>query len=193
MNKLILWSCAILGFVVAMATPAYAQPTQSINCAAVDISSMTVEQIQNVKEFCQNQTRSDDITPEKVKEWAGLGKEFSTAVVDIARELGVTANEFLFTPVGFMIAFYFMWDMVGGILIGIPLLIALWILYFKIGMYITTAKVEYTYVPMFWGMFSVKKISSRTIYNGEATGLWYSIGLMGAIIPSATIIFALIF
>lgn len=132
---------------LGISVPAFADSAEHL-CQNIDMTKLTPDQVEHVKGLCTKPEPGADVavagvTPDKVRAWGSLGKEFSTAIVETSRGLGVAANELLFTPVGFMIAFYFMWDMVGGILIGIPLLIALWIAYFRIGWWLMTDNVEY--------------------------------------------------
>jgi hypothetical protein len=183
---------------LSFAVPASAQ---SLDCQKLDLTSMTPDQIRMAQTFCasaapaaQAAQTAAQITPDKVREWASIGKDFSTAIVETANGLGQTANQFLFTPVGIMIAFYFMWGKIGGIIIGIPLLISLWFLYAFICGRFGKASIEYENIPIFGGVFTTRKIK-KIEYDKESeeiTRLW---GLMA--IPtlgiSALIIFNLIF
>lgn len=185
--------------VFASATPAFAA-TDNVEymCANTDMTKLTAAQIENVKALCAKPEPGSEVavagvTPDKVRAWGSLGAEFSTAIVETAKGLGVAANDLLFTPVGFMIAFYFMWDMVGGILIGIPLLIALWIAYFRIGYFLSTENIIYEHVPVLWGAFTIKKVQSRQLSEGENPGIWYTVAGIASLILSAVIIGVLIF
>lgn len=192
----------VTSMALSISAPAFAA-TNSVEylCQNTDMTKLTPAQVESVKSLCAKPEPGADVavagvTPDKVRAWGSLGREFSTAVVETARGLGIAANELLFTPVGFMIAFYFMWDMVGGILIGIPLLIALWIAYFRIGWWLMTDNVEYENVPVLWGAFTVKKVKNRTLvtgHNGEGAGYWYFLAGPLSIILSAIIIGVLIF
>jgi len=166
----------------AVASPALAQATSapaentaiidqySINCKNLDISKYSTDQINQIQRICSAEKLAEEkVTPEDVREWASLGKEFSDAVIETARGLGVTANEFLTTPVGLLLALYFMWDIIGGILVGIPLLVAIWWLYFKvIGVYVYK-EAEYAYVPVLFGLFTRKKVVKHNISNPSDT------------------------
>jgi hypothetical protein len=160
---------------------------------------MSADQVDKAKALCAKPEPGAEVavagvTPDKVRAWGSLGQEFSTAIVETATGLGVAANDLLFTPVGFMIAFYFMWDMVGGILIGVPLLIALWIAYFRIGYWLSTESIEYEQVPVLWGAFTVKKIKTRNLNTeSENPSMWYFLAGVLSLILSAVIIGVLIF
>jgi hypothetical protein len=58
-----------------------------------------------------------------------------------------------------------MWDIIGGILIGIPLLVAIWWLYFKVVSIHVYKEAEYAYVPVLFGLFTRKKIIKHNISN----------------------------
>ena len=172
------WVALIAGF--WMCVFALAADAQTINCQALDMTTMTPQQLENAQQLCKQQSvvqsvvqTSKDVTPDKVREWGRLGKDLSTAIVDTAKGLGQTANEFLFTPVGIMIAFYFMWSKIGGIIIGIPLIIALWTLYCSICNRYSKDTVEYVQVPVLWGAFSIRKVS-KIVYNDatDVAGVW---------------------
>lgn len=169
-------------------TPAMAQQAV-IDCSTVDMNDKSPV-MQVLIDQCKPKTE-EKITPDDVREWGSLGKEFSSAVVDTAKELGVAVNEFLYTPVGFLIAFYFMWDMIGGIIIGIPLLIFIWWMYFKVCNIFTKPKsyIEYETVPYLWGAFYLKK--AKTIrydkVSGEAYLCWFILGFPAIILSFITI------
>ena len=165
----------------AVASPALAQnipvtsPTpvetrSNIDCNKIDITKYTPDELNRVQSLCNTTTAvAEQVTPEDVREWASLGKEFSDAVIETARGLGVTANEFLTTPVGLLLALYFMWDIIGGILVGIPLLVAIWWLYFKVISVYVYKEAEYAYVPVLFGLFTRKKVVKHNISNPSDT------------------------
>lgn len=196
-----LLAVAIASAVMLSAAPAFAVDSVEYMCTNTDMTKLTPAQVENIKALCAKPDTPDQaaavagVTPDKVRQWGSLGKEFSTAIVETARGLGVAANDLLFTPVGFMIAFYFMWDMVGGILIGIPLLIALWIAYWRIGTYLMTDEVTYENKPVLWGAFTVKKVVSKTYANGpeQSAPWWFFLGGVASILLSWAIIGILIF
>lgn len=163
----------------------------TLDCATI----LRAENSPTMKLLKDQCTTEEKITPETVREWGSLGKEFSTAVVETARELGIAANEFLYTPVGILIALYFMWDMIGGIIIGIPLFIFIWWSYFFISRKIVGAKVhkEYEHVPQLFGLFTLKKITKEEIKYVDEPGVVYIFMGVPAIILSFTTIGALIF
>lgn len=155
---------AIAAVAMMAATSASAQ---TMDCKQLDITSMNQTELEHAKALCQSQapaTVAKEVTPEKVKQWAELGQEFSMAIVSTAKGLGQTANEFLFTPVGIMIAFYFLWGKIGGIIVGVPLLVASWAFYYAICRRVTTQVVEYVQTPVLWGAFT-RRVVSKVDYD----------------------------
>lgn len=151
-------------------TPAPATERSNINCNQLDITKYTTEELARVQSLCNTTAAAaEQVTPEDVREWASLGKEFSDAVIETARGLGVTANEFLTTPVGLLLALYFMWDIIGGILVGVPVLIGIWWLYFKVVSVYVYKEAEYTYVPVLFGLFNRRKIVKYNIEKPSDT------------------------
>lgn len=190
----------------AVASPALAQATSapaentaiidqySINCKNLDISKYSTDQINQIQRICSAEKLAEEkVTPEDVREWASLGKEFSDAVIETARGLGVTANEFLTTPVGLLLALYFMWDIIGGILVGIPLLVAIWWLYFKVISVYVYKEAEYAYVPVLFGLFTRKKVVKHNISNPSDTSIAMVLIAIPAVILSMLDIGILIF
>ncbi len=190
-----LLTVALASAVMLSAAPAFAAADLQTTCSQLGMSKMSADQVDKAKALCAVPEPGDEVavagvTPDKVRAWGSLGQEFSTAIVETARGLGVAANDLLFTPVGFMIAFYFMWDMVGGILIGIPLFIALWTAYFIIGSRLHTSGVTYENKPVLWGAFTVKKVVSKS-YERNPEGAhtyWYFLGGIAAVILSFLIV-----
>ena len=169
MNKIVIVGAVVATMFFAGACRADAQ---ELNCAALDISHMTTTDIEHARALCQSQQPvvvANQITPDTVKEWASLGQDFAAAVTSTAKGLGETANQFLFTPLGMMIAFYFLWGKIGGILIGVPLLIASWVLYNVVCRRLTIDEIEYENVPILWGGFNIRKVKS-VIYAREVVG-----------------------
>jgi len=190
----------IMAIAVAFSTPAMAQNPEpvidqySINCKNIDISKYTPEQLRKVQEVCAPaQAKAEEITPDDVREWASLGKEFGAAVTETAKGLGVAVNEFVTTPVGIMIAFYFLWSKIGGIIIGIPLLIALWWLYFKIVGVYRYKDAVYENAPILFGLTTRKKIIKENISSPDDITTLMGLLALPTIFFSILIIGTLIF
>lgn len=171
----------LIPLLLAFSSPAFAQ-TVNLDCTSINWTEQSAA-TEKLKTICNPQAAKETpaVTPEKVREWGSLGKEFSTAVVDTARELGVAVNEFLYTPVGILIAFYFLWGLIGGIIIGVPVLIFIWWLYFTICRKLVYPVIdrEYEFVPYLLGLISIKRVKlerakpKRNEYSsGDMTWVW---------------------
>lgn len=189
----------------ALASPALAQsqpaevvkPAETrsnIDCNKIDITKYSQDELVRVQSLCSTTVAAaEKVTPDDVREWASLGKEFSQAVIETARGLGVTANEFLTTPVGLLLALYFMWDIIGGILIGVPLLVGIWWLYFRVVSVYVYKEAEYTYVPVLFGLFNRRKIVKYNISKPSDTVFTMVLVAVPAVILSMLDIGILIF
>lgn len=179
----------LLLLVALLTTPVYAQNIKSVSIDCSAYTAMSAPQI--VQDACF----SSEVKPEKIKEWAGLSKDFSKAIIETAKDLGTTVNDFLYTPVGMLVAFYFLWDLIGGILVGIPLLVCLWIFYFKISKLLASDyhEVEYNFVPYLFGLVTIKR-KTKEIWQPDQDGsIPYVLCGIVAIILSIIILAALIF
>ncbi len=67
-------------------------------------------------------------TVEKVSKWVTVGTDLGKGLAGAAKELGVTANEFIKTPVGKLTAALIVWHFMGGTLIHIFGAFAIWII-----------------------------------------------------------------
>lgn len=182
----------IIATCLAMSTPAL---SQTVDCSALNVSSMTTQQIEAAKSFCAApkslSAETSNVTPEKVREWGTLGKEFSTAITETARGVGMVANEFLFTPVGILIAFYFMWNMIGGIIFGTLGIICTWILYAFI-----CKKIAYKYLgfdvvsaPVLWGAFTLnKKVHKYAERGNDSESIWFYLAIPALLISASLLI-----
>ena len=191
----------LIALAMVFSVPAMAQTAEpiidqnSINCKSLDISKYTPEQLAKVQQVCAPTTQAiaEEITPDDVREWASLGKEFGVAVTETAKGLGVAVNDFVTTPVGIMIAFYFLWGKIGGIIVGIPLLIALWMLYFKIVNVYRYRDAEYENVPVLFGLTTRRKLVKENVTKPDDLVNAMCLIAIPAIFFSALILNVLIF
>ena len=152
-----------LASAIAVTQPVQAASAPKIDCASVNLTGKTSDEVSRIQQLCQltEPTPSQTVTPDEVRQWASLGKEFATAVTETARGLGVTVNEFLLTPAGALVALYFLWDLIGGILIGVPMLIATWILFAWFVNRFAMRYATYEYQPVLFGLFTRKVVIDR--------------------------------
>lgn len=123
-----------LFFTIILSTFAFA------NTVTVDTSKMTPEQIRILT--TTNQPTEDVLSPERINEYAEIGKNVGEGLASAAKELGVAVNDFASTNVGQVALFLIVWrialaDIVAGavgVLFGIGWLIAVvkgWSYYFN--------------------------------------------------------------
>lgn len=186
MKKFLLAFVMLLG--IAGATPVHAEnvivnKNTALDCSNIDIRGKSSSEIYTIQQACDsitNVVEKKTITPTEVKEWASLAKDFGTAIGASAKEVGMAVNEFMVTPAGILLTLYLFWSKIGGVILGIPLLIALWFLYFKVISYYRNQPVEYGTKPMFWGLWTKTYV---TKYNtnrehGEVLSAMCLLGLV---------------
>lgn len=89
-----------------------------------------------------------------------------------------------------------MWDMVGGILIGVPLIFFIWWFYFKGLRAIkqNNGHIEYDYKPVVWGLFNRKVVVKEEFNtNAEMLGAYFLFGTLTAIIITMIDLGSLVF
>lgn len=171
----------------AVATTLIQGPNGSqLDCNALDISNMSDTDIINVRRACDSVKKaapvSDSVKPDDVREWAGLAKEFGSAVGQTAKELGIAVNDFLMTPAGILITIYLFWSKLGGIIIGVPFVITVWYAFFKIWNTFRRTPTEFEHKPVLFGLFNKKYITSYSYRSGEE--IFWS-GALGGLITIA--------
>lgn len=157
----------------------------SLNCNALDISQMSDQDIINVRRACDSvkaaAPEQPALSPDNVREWAGLAKEFGSAIGQTAKELGIAVNDFLRTPAGILITIYLFWSKLGGIVIGIPFVITIWFAFFKVwNTYRRTPKAFET-KPVLFGLMN-KKYVTEYQYR-DADEIWWS-GALGGLVTA---------
>ncbi len=170
-----------------------------LNCNAIDINGLSSNDIVNVRNACdaikaaKPAPAAEALSPENVKEWAGLAKEFGSAIGQTAKELGVAVNDFLRTPAGILLTVYLFWSKLGGIIIGIPFVVTVWFAFFKIWNTFRRTPTEFESQPVLFGLFNRQVVKSYN-YRAADEVLWAGLlgGLATTIITGiliATIIF----
>ena len=146
-----------------------------------------VFQIQKIKAACGAVNggntvvkAADTITPDKVAAWGSIAKEFGSAIGSMAKELGVQVNDFLRTPAGVLITLYLFWSKLGGVVIGIPFVLAVWALYFKLWDRFRRTPVEFENRPIIFGIFN-RQLVTRYDYNYEHDSVAVYATLVGAV------------
>lgn len=155
------------------------------NCNALDVSKMSDRDIINIRKACDAATASapkeETLSPDSVREWAGLAKEFGSAIGQTAKELGVAVNDFLRTPAGILLTIYLFWSKLGGIIIGIPFVILVWSAFFKIWDRYRRTPVKFESRPVLFGLFN-KQVVTEYEYNSADNTM--SFGAFGALVTT---------
>lgn len=97
-----------------------------------------VQQVEKLKEEATVAERASQFSPDKVNEWAELGKNIALAFTTVAKELGVAADQFLASTTGKITLVLIIWKVAGqdilGFTVGVVFLFAfvpLWIYFFR--------------------------------------------------------------
>lgn len=103
-----------------MASVAHAATSSSLDLSGLSDEEKTTVR-EKLEEIKKAQSPLSDMIPSagKLSQWASLGQQFGAGIAQTAKELGVTANEFINTPVGRMVAIVIVWKLIGGALVHI--------------------------------------------------------------------------
>lgn len=165
----------IASILFAVAGTAFANTTITLTPeqAAQLAGKTTTQQVAGISEAAR----------QEVSAWGELGSNMGKAMVGAAKEIGVAANEFSQTPLGKVTVALVVYKLIGedlagkvvggGILI-LMLSVAIWFLRTS-----RFSDVEYTYVPVMWGAFSIKREVKRTTSDDAMIGR-----IMGALVSA---------
>ena len=179
----------LLAFTLMFSTAAFAQ-TANVPNPCADIAEATrgksATEIQTILETCRTKASESgsilpEVTPEKAAEWSDAAKGFAEALGIAARELGIATNDFLMSPAGFLLAAILLFNYAGGAIIGLPFSVFTILLMFWLIRRLTTGKVEYEMVPIFWGAFHYrrKKLMETADSIGEDNALLLLLTALG--------------
>jgi hypothetical protein len=131
--------------------------------------------------------------PAEAEQWSVAAKGIAEAVGIAAKELGIATNDFLDSPAGYVVAgllfLHFGADSAQVVAnfvsdaiqfaIGVPLL-GLFVWYLVAARPWVKTKREYTLVPVLWGAFSIRRVTSKEssyVYiDGEGAHFMYALG-----------------
>lgn len=154
----------------------------TVDCNAIPVKDLSSQDFANIQSACEAlnkepEGKSFEMTPNDVREWGSLAKEFGTAVGATAKELGIAVNDFLATPAGILITVYLFWSKLGGIIIGIPFVITIWFAFFKVWNTFRRTPEAFEYKPVLFGLFNKKYVTSYDYRSAEE--IWWSGALGG--------------
>ena len=155
------------------------QALQMANSANNNFPSGTTATVVNVSESMRTEAQK----------WGALGTNMGTAMVSMAKEIGVATNEFVATPLGKMTAAVIIYKVIGrdllkmatGALIVVMGYIVPLIVWFKM------APIEKTYenIPRIGGLWISRKVVSISRPRGEDVAGWVLIALALLIVGNA--------
>lgn len=121
---LILATVASLMFCASVTALADVAPAQDSTTVTIDltklnsdVASAILRQKAKEKEVVVQEVPVPTVS--SVKEWASLGTELGSTIADTAKALSVSVNEFIKTPVGYMVVFLIFYKMVGASVWGV--------------------------------------------------------------------------
>lgn len=172
-----------------LAVPAFAQNPAAVNpCADIaeatrDKSSMEVD---TILKACRKAEADKPFIAipdaEDANSWADAAKGFGEALGIAAKELGIAANDFLNSPAGWLLAFILLFNYAGGAVVGVPMTLFILLFWWNTMKRVMRDRVEYTYVPVLWGLFSIRRVSSLTSSDSGYWGPWAILSSIGLLI-----------
>lgn len=156
--------------------PAFAQSPQAPNpCANIAEATRNLSQqaTATLLESCRTvaPTAVEKLAdPVQANKWSEAAKGFAQALGIAAKELGIAANDFLDSPAGYLLAAILLFNYAGGAIIGFPFTIFSMCFWWYVVRRITTTKIEYENVPMFWGALTIRRkklVAYDANYLGE--------------------------
>ena len=158
----------------------------NVDCNAIPVQDLSTQDFQSIRDACaalnkQPEGKSFEMTPDDVKEWGSLAKEFGSAIGATAKELGIAVNDFLSTPAGILITVYLFWSKLGGIIIGVPFVITIWFAFFKVWNTFRRTPKTFEHRPVLFGLYNKKYITEYT-YR-EPDEIWWS-GALGGLVTA---------
>lgn len=165
---------ALILSLMFVASPVFAQSVNTgLNpCAnlAEATKNLTSNEVSTLLESCR--IKNGAISPEEANKWGEVAKGVAQALGIAAKELGVATNDFMKSPAGFLLTLILLVKFCGGFLIGVPMTVFFVLTWWFINRRIMQDSITYTYTPVFWGLFSVKRVLTVTTEKNEYTGVF---------------------
>lgn len=178
--------------------------TAYAGCSAISSAGLSNTAHQKLILACEQAKLNELQSPNPVdimQEYAAYGqyaKQIAEAVGILAQELGMAVDEFLHTDAGMLVAVLLIWKIAGasvlGFIIGVPMIIAIWMLVLKAGKNMLVEDREERTVKGWFGSEKVVTISTyrqyRHLGEDEQVVLW--VGTIVAGIITCILLFALV-
>jgi hypothetical protein len=178
MKNLIAFALLIVSGIASADQPA---PKQGFNCdiPAVELTKISVIELESWLAHCQVKTNVVDHAvknavenKDKVSAWGQASKDFAHAIGIAAKELGIAVNDFLNSPAGWILAGLLIFNFGGSTFISAILwifMVCVWLFSFYKFYKAFAFSYEYQYVPILWGLTSVKRVASEKSIDPEWT------------------------
>ena len=171
-----------LALALGFSATAFAETTTTPNpCEniAETTRDMDTTQVYNLLASCRPEKAASVVAklsdPVAANQWADAAKGFGQALGTAAKELGIAANDFLNSPAGYLLAGILIFNYAGGAVIGLPFTIFSMFFWWYITRRSMLQSKEYVTVPMFWGMFTMRRVV-KTFYKFDDSVWVISIG-----------------
>jgi len=143
----------------------------SVYAQTIDVSKLTQEQVtalsKQVQELAGNPVTVSAQVRSEASAWGELGANMGKAMVGAAKEIGVAANEFSQTSLGKVVVFMTVYKIMGRELLGVIVGSGIMLFTYSLALWLLATKrwstVTYTYVPVLFGAFTLKKILDSKI------------------------------
>lgn len=179
-------SAAVGAAVGSVASQLIKVGNSTVDCNAIPVKDLSSQDFANIKSACEALNKQPEgsafsMSPDDVKEWGSLAKEFGSAIGATARELGIAVNDFLATPAGILITVYLFWSKLGGIIIGIPFVITIWFAFFKIWNTFRRTPKAVEHKPVLFGLYNKKYITEYDYRDSDE--VWWA-GAIGGLVTT---------
>lgn len=156
---------------------AFAQQATHNPCANIPEATrnMNQQEVTTLLETCRAPAATvvEQLTnPETANKWSDAAKGFAEAIGIAAKELGIAANDFLDSPAGYLLAFILLFNYGGGMVIGVPMSVFTILLWWTTVKRVMRGTIEYQMVPVFWGAFTMRRVSKMTTQSSEEWGVY---------------------
>lgn len=170
-------------------------------CSDFSARGLTDEQTQQIRVNCEQMRletvksaksviTGSDISRDDVSAWAGIAKEFGQALGVAAKEVGISVNEFMQTPAGYLAVALIVWSMAGNHIIALVLILLLTWLFIFINKRLWFSHAEYV-EKSFLGFKWNKKVNHYLTYrNMVDTSIFISVVSVMILCGSVALIFA---
>jgi hypothetical protein len=101
------------------------------NCSDIRVAGLPAKQLTELRIQCEQAKLVnieqpsgmiiDRITPERVSEWSDIAGSFTNAIGTAASRIGVSVNEFMKTPAGYLTVAIIVWKIAGSEIIALLL------------------------------------------------------------------------